>query len=229
LNNPANKTALVKNKTMKKSFLLVIIAAFSIFILTSCSKKNDASPAALPDYSHLITGSSWTYKSTENTTSKNYTLTVTSKDTTANQKTYKVLSSSDGGPNSYISKVDNNYYRFVSYPALGINSFEELYLKSNEALNATWANQASLTFMGTPLTVNLKYTIKAKDESRTVLTKAYNKVMYVRLDISVFGATAGGGDFYYAEGVGLIESSILIPPPFGPYSLKQELVSSDLK
>ena len=214
---------------MKKSVLSLSFAA-GILLFGGCSKDDDSSPGTTSDYAHLTAGSNWTYKFTEGSTpAETFKLTVTNKDTVVNQKTYKVLTSTDGA-NSYIGKMDNNYYRLASFPSLGINTLEELYLKSNEAVNATWTNQTNVVYAGQTISANLTYTIKAKGESRTVLTNAYTNVIRVRLDIAAFGSTLGGGDFYYAEGVGLIESNILVTPPFAqPYTAKQELISSDLK
>ena len=86
------------------------------------------------------------------------------------------------------------------------------------------------SFSGTNITANLLYTVKGKGESRTVNGKVFNNVTHIRLDISIFG-NVGGGDFYYQEGVGLIEDSILVTPPLGgtPYSSQQQIVSYQIK
>jgi hypothetical protein len=82
-----------------------------------------------------------------------------------------------------------------------------------------------------PLTANLGYTLKSKGETRTVGGKQYNKVIYVRLDITIVGiGSIGGGDFYYAEGIGLIEGRILITAPGQqPITESQVLVSYTIK
>jgi hypothetical protein len=214
---------------MKKLVLSLCFAA-GILSFTGCSKDDNDSPTG-PDYAHLTAGSSWTYKFTEGTSpSETFKLTVANKDTVANQKTYKVITRSDGGANNYTGKVGNDYYRFASFPDLGINSFEELYLKADQPVNATWNNQANVVFGGTPIPANLTYTIKGKGESRTVLGNSFNNVIRVRIDISASGLGLGGADFYYAEGIGLIESDIAVTAGFGQnYTAKQELISSDLK
>ncbi|MDB5249988.1 MAG: hypothetical protein JWQ40_4382 [Segetibacter sp.] len=218
---------------MKTSYLSLSLAALTTFVFTQC-KKDDAGPAPV-NFSPLTTSSSWTYKYTEGSrAATTFRLTALNKDTiVASGKTYKVLTSSDGGPNNYLGKDGSNYYRFASFPSLGINNFEELYLKDNESVNGKWTGEANINYMGAALKANLVYTIKGKGESRTVLGKAYNNVVYVRLDIALFGSNAGGGDFYYAEGIGMIENTILVtPPPITggqPYSSHQELVSHEIK
>jgi hypothetical protein len=210
---------------MKKNLLPVCIVC-SITILFSYCKKDTAEPAA-PNFSPLTPGTNWNYKYTEGTASSTFKLTVTNRDTVANSKTYKVITSSDGTTN-YMSKVNNDYYRFASFPAIGVNNFEELYLKDNKAVNDTWTGMASFSYLGASVTANLTYTIKEIGVSRTVGGTAFNKVTHVRLDIALFGTNAGGGDFYYQDGVGLIEDAILVTPPIpgaASYSSKQEIVS----
>lgn len=216
---------------MKKNLLYLILATSAIILFSQC-KKDDSSPqSAGPNYSPLTAGSSWTYRYTEGSNVSTFKLTATNRDTVANGKTYKVLSSSDG-TNTYLGKVGTDYYRFASFPSIGVSSFEELYLKGDKALNETWTGSASFNYSGAAITANLTYTVKGKGESRTVNGKAFTNVTHVRLDIAIFGSTIGGGDFYYQDGVGLIDDAILVAPPIGggqPYSSKQEIVSYDIK
>ncbi|MCW3115134.1 MAG: hypothetical protein JWR18_3530 [Segetibacter sp.] len=221
-------TPIFKITKMKKIVFPICFFASAILLFTQC--KKDAPETASGNFSPLTTGSSWNYKYTEGSVSSTFKITATNRDTVANGKTYKVLSSSDGTL-SYLGKVGNDYYRFASFPAIGVNSFEELYLKDNKALNETWTGAAAFKYMGADITANLTYTVKGKGETRTVNGNAFNNVTHVRLDIAIFGAGIGGGDFYYQEGVGLIEDSILVTPPSGgqPYSSKEEIVSFEIK
>src|SRR5215210_9271027 len=101
---------------MKSYFLSFCLVGSSLFLFTRC-KKDDAPPTTSNgNYSPLTVGSNWTYNFREGSSSPNtFTLTVTDKDTVVNQKTYKVLSSSDGSGNNYLAKIDSNYYRFASF------------------------------------------------------------------------------------------------------------------
>jgi hypothetical protein len=191
---------------MKFGPYFMLCAVLIILIFTNCSKNSDT-PAA--NYSPTTEGSSWTYVSGTNI----FRLTATNRDTVAAGKTYKVLTNSNG-PNNYVAKVGNDYYRFAAVAAIGSNGVEELYLKDNQDVNATWSTRQNFTAPGFgQLTADLKYTIKSKGASRVVSGKTYNNVIQVRSDISVQTLSVGGGDFYYAEGIGLIESNIAIAVP----------------
>jgi hypothetical protein len=188
---------------MRHPALLVV----ALFFLGLSSCKKDSEPA--PEFISLNAGSTWTYQPN---TGAAYTLTVTSKDTTAMGKVYKVISSSNGA-NNYWARSGNEYYRFASLPQLGINGFDELYLKDNQPVNTNWKLRQPITVptIPLPLTATLSYTIKEKDITRTVSGKAFEKVIHVNLEVSVGGlGTMGGGDYYYADHVGLIESSLLL-------------------
>lgn len=222
---------------MKTCFLLSCLTAATLFI-SSCQKDDLTETTPTPtilDYSHLTTGSNWTYKYTEGSAAPDtFKLTVLAKDTVANGRTYKVLSSSDGAKNNYMAKTGNNYYRFASFPAFGLVDVEELYLKDNEAVNATWNKAVSFIYLGNPYNANLVYVVKGKDQSRTVNGKPFSRVIHVKLDISVslngLSLPLGGGDFYYAEGIGMIESQIAVKPPVGdPYNSSQILIASEMK
>jgi hypothetical protein len=217
---------------MKKSFLPIYLV-FSVMIFFAYCKKDSGTPAAAaPNFSPLTPGTNWTYKYTEGTVSS-FKLTVTNRDTVSNGKTYKVITSTDG-TTTYLAKVDNDYYRSASFPGIGVKNFEELYLKDNKAVNDTWTGTATINVSGQNITANLTYTIKEKGVSRTVNGTPFNNVIHVRLDIAVFTLPVGGGDFYYQDGVGLIEDGISVTPPAllggGPaYNSKQEIVSYEIK
>jgi hypothetical protein len=190
---------------MKRKNLYLLITCFS-FLFTECQKNSDT-PAQ--DYSPLGAGSTWTYTSSSGASNK---LTATNKDTVAGSHTYRVLTNSNG-PNTYLGKSGSEYYRFGSLSSLGINNVEELYLKDNQDVNATWKLDQAFNYPGIPipLTATLNYTIKSKGGTRTVSGKTFNNVIQVRLDISITGlGSIGGGDFYYASGVGMIENTISI-------------------
>jgi hypothetical protein len=189
----------------KNLYLNIVVVSF-LFLFTECNKSSDA-PAE--DYSPLTAGSSWAYTSSSGTSNK---LTATNRDTVASGHTYRVLTNSSG-PNTYLGKSGNEYYRFGSLSSLGINNVEELYLKDNLDVNGTWKLEQAFNYPGIPipLTATLNYTIKSKGGTRTVSGKNFTNVIQVRLDISITGlGSVGGGDFYYASGVGMIENTISI-------------------
>jgi len=215
---------------MKKSFLSIFLVATTLFLFTQC-KKDDAAPTTATttvNYSPLTTGSSWTYNYTEgNAAAVSYTYTVTDKDTTINGKTYNVLSSSDGSENKYMAKIDSNYYRYASFS--GIGSFEELYLKDNRDVNSTWTGLASISYAGVPISANLTYTVKEKGISYLVNGKTYNDVIHIRLDADALSISIGGGDFYYAKDIGLIENNIKLTYLGQSFTTSQQLTAYVIK
>lgn len=208
-----------------RAYLAAFFAA-SLLIFSGCKKDDDNGDENKPaDYSPVTTGSTWTYQPSMG---PSYTLTATSRDTTAMGRTYKVLASSNG-VNQYHSKSGSDYYRFGLIPGLGAQGFEELYLKDNQDVNAIWQATQNFTYPGIPfpLTASLKYTIKEKGVSRTVSGNTFSNVIHIRLDISVISiGPVGGGDFYYAAGVGLIESSLVITAQGQTLADQSELLTS---
>ncbi|HEX8462752.1 MAG TPA: hypothetical protein VF623_15050 [Segetibacter sp.] len=217
-------------KLISKKFLLSVALVASVIMLDTGCKKDAADTVA---FAPLTTGTNWTYKYTEgNLPSQTLKLTVTGRDTVANGKTYKVISSSDGSANTYMGKSGNDYYRFAAITGIGVQNFEELYLKDNENVNGTWSSSTNVLINGTTIPAQLLYTVKGKGESRTVNQVLFKNVTHIRLDISaVFVGTVGGGDFYYQEGVGMIESNIAATNPLTQqtYTSTQQLVSYEIK
>lgn len=217
---------------MKTSFLSFCLMASSLFLFIKC-KKDDAAPTtATANYSPLTAGSTWTYNYTENAAAKPpFTLTVTDKDTVVNNRTYKVLTSSDATENKYLAKSDSNYYRFASFANIG--SFEELYLKDNREVNSTWTSSQTFTYPGIPVPVvaNFTYLVKEKGISHVVNGKTYNDVIHIKLDVAIAlaGGSIGGGDFYYAKNIGLIQNNILVGALGQSFTSTQELTDSQIK
>lgn len=214
---------------MKNVLLSFCLVVSTLFLFTKC-KKGDAAPiTATVNYSPLTAGSSWTYNYTENTSpAVSYTYTVTGKDTTINDKKYNVLSTSDGSENRYMAKIDSNYYRYASISDIG--NFEELYLKDNREVNSTWPGSATINYPGFPaITANLTYTVKEKGISYAVNGKTYSDVIHIRLDASALANNIGGGDFYYAKDIGLIENKILLNYLGQSFTSNQQLTAYLIK
>ena len=218
---------------MKTSFLSLCLIASSLFLFVKCKKDSSSPTTATVNYSPLTAGSTWTYNYTENASANlPFTLTVTGKDTVVNSRTYKVLTSSDATQNKYLAKSDSNYYRFASFANIG--SFEELYLKDNRDVNGTWTATQTFNYSGSAIPANLTYLVKEKGVSRTVNGTVYNSVIHVRLDISVMlpiigNSNIGGGDFYYAKDIGLIENSISVGALGQTFTSTETLTAHQIK
>jgi hypothetical protein len=218
---------------MKKLVCLLLI----VVVFAECKKKSSdpgTSSGTANSYHPLTVGSNWTYTDAPGGT---YTLTVTNKDTAAGvpARTYKVLSNNNGG-NVYEAQEGNDNYRYSTFNGVLPNGAAELYLKDNLSVNATWNVLVPITYMGLPLTVTLKYTVKETGITKVVQTKSYSNVTHVRLDAStsVFGVaqSLGGGDFFYAKGVGRIYHDLNLGNAglgVTPFAQVSELVSYQIK
>lgn len=181
--------------------------SFLMLAFGACSKDN--ATAAAPDFQPMTAGSSWTYQPSAGTA---YTLTVSTRDTTALGKTYKVFTSTNG-TNQYRRKSGNEYYQLTVIPTLFPNGFDDLYLKDNQPAGSSWKISQTVTVpsIPLPLVADINYTIKTKDSSMTLSGRSFTKVSRVRMDVSVAGfGNLGGGDFYYADKIGLIRSVVAV-------------------
>ncbi len=203
---------------MKKA----IFPLLCIILFSNCKKKTEGGAAV--DFLPLTVGTNWTYLSDGNTLK----LTVTNKDTVALTRTYKVLSNSNG-PNQYQAKVGNDYFRFATFQGVLPNGVEELYLKGDQNVNATWQFTVPIMVGTVSINITAKYTITEKGITKTVQGKTYTDVFHVRQDFtSPFGSN-GGGDYYYAKGVGLISSNLAITFPGQNMTNTTELVAYEIK
>ena len=139
---------------MKAFFLPLCLIASTLFLFSKCQKKYDPSITnTTSNFGSLTPGSSWTYSIKHGESLQDtFTLTVSNKDTIINGRTYKVLNSSNGRGNTYLAKIESNYYCFNSFPGISLESFEELYLKDNVPLNSTWVDSTQI--LATTATAN---------------------------------------------------------------------------
>ncbi|HEX6916281.1 MAG TPA: hypothetical protein VF145_13620 [Chitinophagaceae bacterium] len=201
---------------------LLACSLISLLFFTQCQKSSDS--IAISDFQPLTVGSNWTYISN----GSSFKLTVTNKDTVALTRTYKVLSNDNGG-NQYQAKYGNEYFRFATFQGVLPNGVEELYLKGDQAVNSTWQLTIPLQTGSVTINVTAKYTITEKGISKQVQGVTYNDVVHVRQDLSSAFGNNGGGDFYYAKGVGLISSTLAITFPGQNINNTTELTAFEIK
>jgi hypothetical protein len=199
-----------------KKIIIALIAISAAFF--SCKKDPTPTPP-VPDttpYMSYTPNSTWNYAVTNNVTatSLNYTITSTNTDNTINGRTYHVYTNSTGSANEYYNLTGNDYYTFRNLPAsLGGSPVENIYLKDNIAVGASWSQSYDVNASGVTLTVKIINTITAKG-TLTVNSIAYTDVIHVTttLQVSAFGIPLPAGavttdiQSYYARKFGLVQS-----------------------
>lgn len=132
-------------------------------------------------------------------------------DTTINGRKYYKFNKTAGGATErgYISKVNGIYRTFGNFAPIG-HVIELTYLKDS-AIGTNWTN--TITVNG--FSNYHKYSVSKRDIQHTVNGKTYNPVIEVNYDFLIddlLGGSSpvnvGGGKYYYAKGVGLIEAFI---------------------
>ena len=201
---------------MRFSLLMgMLMAGFS---LVSC-KKSDSNPPPPSTYLTISPGSTWQYRQTNvsSSTSTDYTLTATNRDTAIGTRNYRVFTNSLGGNNSYFAQNGSDYYTFRSLGGnLGASAIENLYLKDNSPAGTTWTENISLNVPGAPfpIPVTITYKIEEKGINRTVNGTNYTDVIRVKTTLSSSVIPASGLvtdiEDFYARRFGAIESKVVI-------------------
>lgn len=196
----------------------ILFFVFSGFILVSCQKEVDdiigngggggggnGGNNAPTDYQPVSANSEWDYLSTTNGPS--HTVALGTDTTINNLRYYKFNTTANGGTErGYISKVNGTYRTYGNFDPVG-QVVELIYLK-DAAIGTNWTNTISISGFSN----YHKYTVSKRDIQHTVVGKTYNSVIELTYDFSVddpIGGSAisvGGGKYYYAKGVGLIEA-----------------------
>lgn len=184
-----------------------------IFVFAACQKEVDESlgnsggggGSNTSDYQPVTANSEWDYLSTNNGPSHVVAL---GTDTTINGLRYYKFNTTTtaGTERGYISKVNGVYRTYGNFAPIG-QVLELIYLKDS-AIGTNWTNRISVSGFSN----YHKYTVAKKDIQHTVVGKTYNSVIELTYDFSVddpLGGSVisvGGGKYYYAKGVGLIEA-----------------------
>jgi hypothetical protein len=106
----------------------------------------------------------------------------------------------------YMSKVNGVYRAYGNFDPVG-QVVELVYLKDS-AVGCNWTNRITVSGFSN----YHKYTVSRRDISYTVNGKLFNPVIELNYDFSIDNPlgggslTIGGGKYYYAKGVGLIEA-----------------------
>ncbi|HMP91580.1 MAG TPA: hypothetical protein PKD90_01825 [Phnomibacter sp.] len=195
-------------------FRSTMLSIALLALLTACKKNKTEEGTSATNFLPNKAGSTWTYQVKEGTTTTNYTLTATNRDSTVNANSYRVFTRSTGGPNEYYRVSGTDYFQFAVFEGLG-QPLELLYLKAGLNQGATWEETKNLTLSGVPLNVRFAYTVAEKGINYTVAGKVYNKVTRINVQLSAPGVPIASQDinYYYADEVGRIYSKILLVVP----------------
>lgn len=198
---------------MSRSLFFVL----AVVVLASCQKEVDdiigsgggggggGGNNSASDYQPVSANSEWDYLST--TMGASHTVAL-GTDTIINSLRYYKFdkTTSAGTERGYISKVNGVYRTYGDFNPAG-QVVELTYLK-DEAIGSNWTN--TITVSG--FSNYHKYTVSKRDIQHIVVGKTYNSVIELTYDFSVDDplggpiVTVGGGKYYYAKGVGLIEA-----------------------
>ncbi len=191
----------------------LIFSLLAVFFFTACQKEVDGSlgnsgggggGVNATDYQPVSAKSEWDYTSTTAGASHMVAL---GTDTTINGLRYYKFNTTSGGASEigYISKVNGVYRTYGNFDPVG-QVVELVYLKDS-AIGTNWTNRITVGGFSN----YHKYTVSGRDIQHTVNGRSYNTVIELTYDFSVddpLGGgvlSVGGGKYYYAKGVGLIE------------------------
>jgi hypothetical protein len=193
---------------MKQILFLFFIA----ITFASCQKEVDGDLGNggggnnnTSDYQPVSANSEWDYTSTMTGPSHQVAL---GTDTTINGLRYYKFDITRSGATQrgYMSKVNGVYRAYGNFDPVG-QVVELVYLKDS-AVGCNWTNRITISGFSN----YHKYTVSRRDISYTVNGKLFNPVIELNYDFSIDNPlgggslTIGGGKYYYAKGVGLIEA-----------------------
>jgi hypothetical protein len=182
-------------------------------------------------YFPMCDGSWYTYDVLLGTTPQVITDTLRYvKDTTIDNLVFKKMLSVAQQTHSY-QNCSNGVSRSIQYNAVSgggttLGEIDITPLKANLPVNGTWAD----TIMnGAGQAVIYNYTLKAKGVSRTVNGKVFPDVIHVYfetgIDLPFIGFfVTNTSDYYYAKGVGFIES--VIKDPLSGTVIQQQFIKA---
>ena len=192
---------------------------FTIFLIStlflSCRQNDTVSPelsTKFKFYAPFSVGSSFSY----NSSLGNYTNIVQS-DTVMDSKVYKKIQNNKDQNSSFFLFNEGVYTVSGFSPLYAGDIPVELkdfpYLKDNLGVNETWTVSIPVNTTTLPYMVRYDFKIVSKDGTRTINGKLFSNVVEVEQKITnVYSTTeklVSTHSFWFAKGVGLIESESL--------------------
>ena len=223
-----------------RSKYLFSIVVVSLLLFAACKKDhsnnsvNNGGNGSTADckacaYVPTCVNSSYTYQDSSaagTAVLSSFTYTAIS-DTTIDGSVFQKASSSLGGSSSYIN-CNNGVTTTVAYNLVSVSGQSHLEeaklipLKANGAVGTTWEDSVYNSSAGIYDYYN--YTIVATGSSRVVLGSNFTNVIDVHSETSInvpYYYVGGESEYYYAKGVGLIES--ILADPYGNVYYHQSL------
>ncbi|UAY51940.1 hypothetical protein [Ferruginibacter albus] len=154
------------------------------------------------------------------TTSERTTTYKSVTDTSIGGATYKKIVSNDGMSGDVASYLncDNGIYTQIAYNATSLTGsasatmIKQIGLKVNVPVGTTWTDNINASYNGITVTNTYKHTIKGIGISKTVEGVTYNDVIQVEVEITTeyngISIPSGIAEYYFAKGVGTIETDI---------------------
>jgi hypothetical protein len=213
----------IKNLYMNK-IKLIMLWCLLLGSFVSCTKKDNEEPqpesTATNDYLPTTANSSWEYGGVNP-----YKLTATGATKVINGKTYQELETNENGvvQKGYVRK-ENGVYTAIGM--LNAESTEMIVLKDNAPVGESWEYKVPFSTLDPEglyadmegfelfegLEAKTKYTIEAKDVTKTVEGKTYKNVIGMKYEVSVVfmgqDMVMATAHYYFAKGVGLILSDL---------------------
>jgi hypothetical protein len=194
----------------------ILFLFFVAVVFASCQKEVDGGigntgggsgggGGTTSDYQPVSANSFWDYTSVM--TGSQHTVAL-GTDTMIGGLRYYKFDATRGGATQrgYINKGNGIYRTYGNFDPVG-QVLELVYLKDS-AVGCNWTN--TITVSG--FSNYHKYTVSRRDISYTVNGKNFNPVIELQYDFSIDNPLGGGvlniggGKYYYAKGVGLIEA-----------------------
>nr|WP_294905540.1 hypothetical protein [uncultured Lacibacter sp.] len=198
---------------MQKTLLFCTIL-FIVLTAGNCKKPSSPGQTDTTSYQPTTVGSEWNYTTTGTTASgpvnTSYKLTATSKDSSANGKTFRVFTNS-AGANEYYVKVGNEYSRISSLASV-TNSVELLYLKDNLTAGGSWSETKNILVTGAPaaVDVSINYSIVGSKFDTSFGGNDFKEVIRIKVTPSVPLLTFQENNITYlfAKNVGMIANKV---------------------
>jgi hypothetical protein len=186
----------------------LLLPIFSFLLFVSCKKEtviNSVSNAGSKDslsYQPSVPGSFWRYTKTTSVSAPiEYNFISLNYDSTVNGVVYHVFSDDQNG-NQYI-KQDGGKYFTIFTP--GTTKPQLLVLDTSKNINQSWIG-------GINGDETFTYTIKQKIPTYSLDAFTFKNVykVYTEKTKTLTGVVMTSGDLYYAQGIGLIKSDLVL-------------------